>query len=108
FFGGEVVTADIAGTRTKVEPWNHPFGKVNQTDNSGNQRANYRTAGLADMTHALEPGRPARCGRDLALHAGGVIASVLKAGETGSVVELTTTCARPAALGPDEARALLR
>lgn len=108
FFGGEVVTADIAGTRTKVEPWNHPFGKVNQTDNSGNQRANYRTAGLADMMQAIEQGRPARCGLDVALHAVDVMTSILKAGETGSVVELTTTCARPAALGPDEARALLR
>ncbi len=33
--------------------------------------------------------------------------SILKSGETGSFVDLQTTCTRPAPLGPDEARALL-
>jgi predicted dehydrogenase len=108
FFGGEVVTTDIAGARTAVTPWDHPFGKANQTDNSGVQRANYRTAGLADMMQAIDDGRPARCGLDVALHAIDVMTSILKAGETGQVVTLTTTCERPAPLGPDEARALLR
>ena len=108
FFGGDVVTTDIAGTKTKVEPWAHPFGKVNQTGNDGSQRANYRTAGLADMMQAIEQGRPARCGLDVALHAVDVMTSILKAGETGQVITLTTTCERPAALGPDEAQALLK
>jgi len=108
FFGGDVVITDVAGAKTKVEPWDHPFGKVNQTDNSGNQRANYRTAGLADMMQAIEAGRPARCGLDVALHAVDVMTSLLKAGETGQVLTLATTCERPAALGPEEARALLK
>lgn len=108
FFGGDVVIADQSGTKTKVEPWDHPFGKVNQTDNSGNQRANYRTAGLADMMQSVEQGRPARCGLDVALHAVDVMTSLLKAGESGAVVTLTTTCERPAPLGPDEAQALLK
>lgn len=108
FFGGDVVITDQSGTKTKVEPWDHPFGKVNQTDNSGNQRANYRTAGLADMMQAVEQGRPARCGLDVALHAVDVMTSLLKAGESGEVVTLTTTCERPSPLGPDDARALLK
>ena len=108
FFGGDVVITDQSGEKTKVEPWDHPFGKVNQTDNSGNQRANYRTAGLADMMQAVEQGRPARCGLDVALHAVDVMTSLLKAGESGAVVTLTTTCERPAPLGPDEAQALLK
>lgn len=108
FFGGDVVISDQSGTKTKVEPWDHPFGKVNQTDNSGNQRANYRTAGLADMMQSVEQGRPARCGLDVALHAVDVMTSLLKAGESGAVVTLTTTCERPAPLGPDEAQALLK
>ena len=53
-------------------------------------------------------GRPARCGVDLVLHAVDVMTSLLRAGETGEVQTLTTTCERPAALGPDEARALMR
>ena len=108
FFGGDVVITDQAGNKTPVEPWDHPFGKINQTDNSGNQRANYRTAGLADMMQSIEQGRAARCGLDVALHAVDVMTSLLKAGETGQVLTLTTTCERPAALGPDEARALLK
>ena len=108
FFGGEVVITDQSGTKAPVEPWDHPFGVPNQTDGQGNQRANYRTAGLADMMQAIEQGRPARCGLDVALHAVDIMTSLLKAGETGQVVTLSTTCERPAALGPDDARALLK
>ncbi|HEV7275429.1 MAG TPA: Gfo/Idh/MocA family oxidoreductase [Devosiaceae bacterium] len=108
FFGGDVVIAGADGEKQKVAPWDHPFGKVNQTDNSGNERANYRTAGLADMMQAIETGRPARCGLDVSLHAVDVMTSLLKAGESDRVLTLSTTCERPAALGPEEARALLK
>jgi len=109
FFGGDVITTDIAGTKTKVEPWDHPFGKVNQHNADGsNPRANYRTAGLADMIQAIEKKKPARCGLDVALHAVDVMTSILKAGETGKVVTLTTTCKRPKALKPEDAQALLK
>ncbi len=108
FFGGDVVVTDQSGARTAVAPWDHPFGVVNQTGGDGVARANYRTAGLADMIAGIESGRPARCGLDVALHAVDVMTSLLKAGESGEVVTLTTTCERPAALGPDEARALLK
>lgn len=108
FFGGDITITDQSGTKTKVEPWEHPFGKVNQDPGGANPRANYRTAGLADMMAAVEAGRPARCGLDVALHAVDVMTSLLKAGETGQVLTLATTCERPAALGPDEARALLK
>ena len=108
FFGGDITIADQSGIKTKVEPWDHPFGKSNYTDNSGNGRANYRCAGLADMVEAIETGKPARCGLDVALHAVDIMTSLLKAGEVGQVLTLTTTCERPAALGPDAARALLK
>jgi predicted dehydrogenase len=108
FFGGDLVTTDIAGTKTPVEPWNHPFGIANQDLEKPVHRANYRTAGLADMMQAIEQGRPARCGLDVALHAVDVMTSLLKAGESGQVLTLSTTCDRPAALSPEEARALLK
>jgi predicted dehydrogenase len=108
FFGGDVIIADQSGKWTKVEPWAHPFGKINQTDSSGAQRANYRGAGLADMIAAIEGGRPARCGLDLALHAIDVISSMLKAAESRRVMTLTTACERPAPLGPAEAGALMK
>jgi predicted dehydrogenase len=107
FFGGDIVVADENGSKETVTAWDHPFNVINNLP--GQQgRANYRTAGLADMMQAIEQGRPARCGLDVALHAVDVMTSLLKAGENGEVVTLTTTCERPAALGPDEARALLK
>ncbi len=107
FFGGEIVIADQNGTKEPVKAWDHPFNVINNLP--GQQgRANYRTAGLADMMQAIEQGRPARCGLDVALHAVDVMTSLLKAGENGEVVTLTTTCERPAALGPEDAKALLK
>lgn len=108
FFGGELTVADKSGAREKIEPWSHPFGTPNYTDSSGNTRANYRAAGLADMMASIEQNRPARCGLDNALHVIDVLTSLLRAGASGEVQTLATTCERPAALGPEEARALLK
>ncbi len=108
FFNGDVTITDRAGTKEKVTPWDHPFGVANQGLDTPTPRANYRNAGLSDMLSAAETGRHARCDLDVALHAVDVMTSILKAGETGTVITLTTTCERPAPLGPDEARAMLR
>ncbi len=108
FFNGDVTITDRAGTKEKVTSWDHPFGVANQDLDKPNPRANYRNAGLSDMLTAAETGRHARCDLDVALHAVDVMTSILKAGETGQVITLSTTCERPAPLGPDEARAMLR
>lgn len=108
FFGGDLVTANIAGERTKVTPWDHPFGKPNQDLDKSTPRANYRAAGLADMMASIEGGYRARCGLDVALHAVDVMTSLLKAGESGQVLTLSTTCERPLALTPSQAQGLLK
>lgn len=108
FFNGDVTITDRDGSKEKVEPWDHPFGVANQGLDTPTPRANYRNAGLSDMLTAAETGRHARCDLDVALHAVDVMTSILKAGETGQVITLQTTCERPAPLGPDEARAMLR
>ena len=108
FFGGEITTADIAGERSTVTPWDHPFGVANQDLDKPTPRANYRTAGLADMMASIEGGYAARCGLDVALHAVDVMTSLLKAGESGQVLTLSTTCDRPMALSPADAQALLK
>lgn len=108
FFGGELVTANIAGERSTVTPWDHPFGKPNQELDTSTPRANYRAAGLADMMASIEGGYRARCGLDVALHAVDVMTSLLKAGESGQVLTLSTTCERPLALSPTDAQALLK
>jgi predicted dehydrogenase len=106
FFGGVV---EASGRDKDIQPlkdWDHPFGKANQEHPNG-PRANYRTAGLADMAMALIEGRDIRCSIDRALHGVDVMTSILKSGSEGNFVTTTTTCTKPAALGIDEALALL-
>ena len=106
FFGGTVEVAKPGGQAEAVAPWDHPFLVVNQNHN-GRELANYRTAGLADMAVAHLTGREHRCSLDRTLHGVDIMTSILKSGETGEFVTLTTTCTRPEALGIEEARALL-
>ena len=106
FFGGTVEVALAGGEAQVQSPWDHPFGKINQNHN-GRDLANYRTAGLADMAQAHMEGRDHRCSLERTLHGVDVMTSILKSGETGQFITLTTTCTRPAALGIPEARALL-
>jgi predicted dehydrogenase len=114
FFGGEVeiagADAETAGriaSIAPVEPWDHPFGVLNQKHKSGKMLANYRTAGLADMAVAILEGREPRCSLERALHGLDVMTAILKSGEIGAFVDLQTTCTRPEPLGPEQARALL-
>lgn len=102
FFGGDLLLTAANEETETVPPWDHPFGIANQ-----DERANYRTAGLADMAIAIGEGKPHRCSMELALHVVEVMTGLLKAGETGAFVPMTTTCNRPEALAPDAAAALL-
>ncbi|HLP65890.1 MAG TPA: Gfo/Idh/MocA family oxidoreductase [Rhizobium sp.] len=107
FFGG---TVEASGRNKEIKPlegWDHPFGIDNQEHANG-PRANYRTAGLADMAVAILEGRDARCSLDRALHGVDVMTSILQSGAEGRFVDLSTTCTQPQALGIDEALALLR
>ena len=107
FFGGDIEASDRTGDIKTLEAWAHPFGIPNDEHKNG-MMANYRTAGLADMAVAITEGRDHRCSLDRTLHGVDVMTSILKSGETGTFVDLTTTCTRPAALGIAEAQALLR
>jgi predicted dehydrogenase len=106
FFGGQLDYAGRDGVVKAAKAWDHPFGVPNQEHKQG-MMANYRTAGLADMAQAMIDGRPHRCSLDLALHVVEVMTGILRSGETGAFVGMATSCERPAALGPEEARALL-
>jgi hypothetical protein len=59
------------------------------------------------MAQAIAEGRPHRCSLELALHAVEVMTGVLRSGEEGRFISMTTTCERPAALSPDQAATLL-
>jgi len=107
FFGGTVEIGGKDGVVTPVAAWDHPLGRPNQEHAKHGALANYRTAGLADMAQAILQGRDARCSLDRALHGVEVMTACLLSGETGQFVTLQTSCTRPAALGLDEAAALL-
>ena len=106
FFGGAVVRAGRDGVFAPLAGWDHPFGIPND-HKSDIPRSNYRAAGLADMARALIHGEPHRCSLELAIHVVDVMTSILRSGERGEWCRLSTTCQRPAPLGPGEARALL-
>ena len=68
---------------------------------------NGRGLGVADMAYALRTGRRHRASEELTYHVLDVMQACLDASEAGAHVELTSTCARPAALPPGLARAAL-
>ncbi|WP_368183559.1 Gfo/Idh/MocA family protein [Aestuariibius sp. HNIBRBA575] len=107
FFGGELEMSGENNDIVPVQAWDHPFGIPNE-DHGDQKQANYRCAGLADMVVAIAEDRPHRCGLEIAVHATDIMTSILKSGEIGEFVTLSTTCKRPDPLGPDEARALLK
>ena len=108
FFGGEVMVSEKDSEMRALPGWDHPFGIPNEEHGNGINQANYRCAGLADMAQSIIGSRAHRCNIDLALHAVDVMTAILASGESRSWVEMTTTCARPADLSPNQAQALLR
>lgn len=107
FFGGMVTIVDPQQNTTDLDFSDHVFGKSNETDTRGIDRANYRCAGLADMATAIQQGRAHRCNLELAVHVVDVMTSILKAGDTRQWIDMTTTCERPDPLTAVEARSLL-
>ncbi|MEZ5449199.1 MAG: Gfo/Idh/MocA family oxidoreductase [Thiolinea sp.] len=102
FFGGEVRMTRKGSFVNGTPAWAHPFAQAND-----GERANYRTAGLADMAQAILEDRPHRCSLEFALHVVDVMTRILEAGEQGQFLELSTSCERPAALGVEVARELM-
>ncbi|AXI45889.1 oxidoreductase [Sulfitobacter sp. SK012] len=102
FFGGTLTVTERNGDPVE-KSWDHPFNIPNFEET----QANYRGAGLADMALAIAADRPHRCNDAFATHVVEVMTAILEAGETGTVMTMTTTCSRPDVLGPDAARALM-
>ena len=108
FFGGTVKAggnnfSDVVDLPT----WDHPFGVPNQQHNEG-MMANYRCSGLAAMADSIINGTDNRCSLERTLHGVDAMTSILRSGETGEFIKLSTTCTRPEALSPDAARALMK
>lgn len=106
FFGGVVERAGRDGVILALAESDHPFSVGNE-DHGGEMQANYRMAGLADMASAIIEDRPHRCSVELAIHVTDVMTGILKSGEDGKFIEMTTECERPAVLSAQDARELL-
>jgi predicted dehydrogenase len=106
FFGSDVQFTRGDRPVKKLPAWKHPFSVPNFKRRNGMMAANYRSAGLADMALSILERRPHRCALDLSLHAIDVLTGILRSAETGKFVAMQTTCERPPALGPAEAREL--
>ena len=108
FFGGELRLN--RGQEDEVVAVDHPLAEINQFPEEGSDedpRANYRGIGLADMIAAIGEGRAHRCDNRFALHVIDVMTSILKSGEEKRIVDIASSCERPAALDGAAARALL-
>lgn len=77
------------------------FASLTHSDRVG------RCIGVADMAAALEHNRPVRASGELAYHVLDVMQSVLEAGQTGTAVEVASTCERPAALPAKQEQCIL-
>ncbi|WP_299730754.1 Gfo/Idh/MocA family oxidoreductase [uncultured Tateyamaria sp.] len=102
WFGGTLTVTERGGAPVD-HSWDHPFSVPNFEE----VHANYRGAGLADMALSIAAGTTHRCNADFATHVVEVMTAILDAGEQGKVITLSTTCARPDVLDPEQARALL-
>ncbi len=108
FFGGDVMMAGSDAQLHKAKMWDHPFTPANWKDHEGNTWSNYRAAGLADMAVGILKKRDIRCDIARMAHVVDIMTAIHASGESGKFVDLTTTCSRPRALGPEEARTLLK
>lgn len=99
---GETLCMTKAGERVDLPEWSHPLAWGEDDD-----WTQLPCAGLADMAQSILDKRPHRCSVDFVLHVVEILEALHDSVATGSVVDLMTTCARPAALGPEDARELL-
>lgn len=106
FFGGAV---EIAGIDGKFRPMalKHALGTPEGREDQG-KMANFRSVGVAEMVQAIRNDRPHRCSLALALHVVDVMTGILKSGESGTFIRMTTCCKRPAPLRDGNARELFR
>jgi predicted dehydrogenase len=108
FFGGEVMLAGTGSDAKPVALWDHPFTLPNWKDHGGTAWPNYRAAGLADMAVGILKKRDIRCGISRIAHVVEIMTAIAASAKSGRFVSLKTTCTRPKALPPEEARSLLK
>jgi predicted dehydrogenase len=111
FFAGDVMVAGSDQKPNALPGWDHPLSKLNWGPGNSQTNltwANYRGTGLADMADAIRRKRLPRCDISLVAHVVEVMTAVMESGEKRKVIELKSTCKRPAPLSPEAAKALMK
>jgi predicted dehydrogenase len=107
FFGGAVLTSKRGGDWQTHDTTGDPFGALNQPADEPIV-ANYRVLGVAELAASISEGRSPRASGDFALHTLETLEAILRAGAEGEAVRLPAADVRPAILGNEEARALMK
>jgi predicted dehydrogenase len=106
-FGGTVGFSEGTGTFADEDTSGRPFGADNRLWAGEFPYSCYRGMGLADMARSIDAGIAHRCSGELGYHALEVMLAIEEAALEHRVVSIASTCARPAALTPDEATRFL-
>lgn len=105
-FGGTISLSRQGGPWEEIDTSGDLYGQINWPY-AAPDRANYRMLGIADLAAGWRAGRPARASGALALHVLEILEAILRSGESGTPVQMTSTVTQPALLTEPEAQSYL-
>lgn len=107
FFGGEPAVIAPPLPRTALATAEQGFATPNRHDHTGRVVADYRGAGLVDLALAIRTGSRHRTGAEFIVHSVEVMEAIVRSARTRAVVDLGSTCERPAPIDPEADAALI-
>ena len=107
FFGGQPAVTAPPQPRTDLPTADQGFATPNRHDHTGRVVADYRGAGLVDLALAIRTGSRHRTGAEFIVHSVEVMEAIVRSATSRTVVELQSTCERPATIDPVADAALI-
>lgn len=107
FFGGEPAVLAPPEPRRALVTADQGFATPNRQDHTGRVVADYRGAGLVDLALAIRTGSTHRTGAEFIVHSVEVMEAIVKSATSRAVVDLVSTCERPATIDPATDAALI-
>ncbi|MBF9152328.1 Gfo/Idh/MocA family protein [Novosphingobium jiangmenense] len=107
FFGGEPTVIAPPTPRAALTTIDQGFATPNRHDHTGRIVADYRGAGLVDLALAIRTGSKHRTGAEFIVHSVEVMEAIVKSAASRTVVDLVSTCERPATIDSEADAALI-
>lgn len=107
FFGGEPAVTAPPEPRRALATAEQGFATPNRHDHTGRVVADYRGAGLVDLALAIRTGSRHRTGVEFIDHSVEVMEAIVRSATTRAVIDLVSTCERPATIDPETDAALI-